>query len=479
MKTNVWIAGLLLIGAAAMPARSGMAQEGPSKPQGKKVVLLIGVDQYKSPLLKGRRLHGCVNDVNAVASVLPRFDGFPKLGDDRFHLLRNEQASRDAILKAFESVVGQINSPLDLVYIHVSCHGSQRPDVDEDEIVKKDETDGDGMDETILAYDSRSLDRAGKAVRDIIDDEIYAYLFKPLLKKTRNVVAVFDSCHSGDIGRDPLLQARWVDPMDADKGIVGKEVAAAGRSGVFEEDLDCVQIAACESAQVAREQAFENNVINGLFTHYWVKRLEGLLSGDPSKPIKTEETYLSVVEQVRADVLSQPGGQRPVVQGKLRNTVFFGVEQRVPHPYVLAERRAELDETVVRVNGGTALGFTKGSFYRLFDATEVEFKDAAKRVADVELFQVDDLTSLASVRKDTLRAGLRGLKVGQFRAIELEHNYEGSRFPVAVVGERGDGPLRILVEKLGTYKQIEVLDPNKREKPATITVRRYRPKGEG
>src|SRR4051812_32679451 len=117
MKTNVWIAGLLVTGAAAMPARSGMAQEGPSKPQGKKVVLLIGVDQYKSPLLEGRRLNGCVNDVNAIASLLPRFDGFPKVGDDHFHLLRNEEATRDAILRAFDRVVAQVDGTRDLVYI--------------------------------------------------------------------------------------------------------------------------------------------------------------------------------------------------------------------------------------------------------------------------------------------------------------------------------------------------------------------------
>src|SRR3954451_17720911 len=108
MKSNVWMVGLLAIGAVGPPARPGVAQEGPTPAaaaQGKKVVLLIGIDQYKSPLLEGRRLNGCVNDVNAVASLLPRFEGFPKVGDERFHLLRNEEATRAAILNAFDRVV--------------------------------------------------------------------------------------------------------------------------------------------------------------------------------------------------------------------------------------------------------------------------------------------------------------------------------------------------------------------------------------
>lgn len=477
MKTNVRNAVLFGTIAVTCLLRIGGAQDAARQLQGKKIVLLIGIDKYESP--EGRPLNGCVNDVNAVASLLPRFDGFPKVGDDTFHVLTNEEAKREAILSAFDRVVGQVESSRDLVYIHVSCHGSQTSDNDvpASGVLKKDETDGDGMDETILAYDSRSLGPDGKAIPDIVDDEIFARLLRPLLKKTKNVVAVFDSCHSGDVGRDPLLQARWVEPMDADKGAVGKEIVAPGRSGVFEEELDCVVISACESAQIAQEQAFEQRT-NGLFTHYWVKRLEDLLGGDPTKPIKNEETYLSLVERVRADVLGRPGGQRPVVQGKLKNTVLFGIEQRIPRPYVLAERRGDLDATVVRLNGGTAVGFTKGSIFGLFDPSAVDFKDGANKVAEVELSEVNDLTSLARLRRDTLRAGLSGLPVGMFRAIELAHNYEGHRFPVAVVGERENGPLRDLVERLGGYKQIEVVDPIRRKTPAAITLRWLRIEGD-
>src|SRR5262245_38745409 len=110
MKSKVWILGLLLIGIAELPTRLGIAQDrsAPARAKGKKIVLLIGINKYKSPLLTDRRLNGCINDVNAVASLLPKFDGFPKEGDDRFHLLKDEQATRDAILATFDHVVRQV-----------------------------------------------------------------------------------------------------------------------------------------------------------------------------------------------------------------------------------------------------------------------------------------------------------------------------------------------------------------------------------
>ena len=306
-----------------------------------------------------------------------------------------------------------------------------------------------------------------------MDDEIYARLFCPLLEgenKTKNVVAVFDSCHSGDVGRDPLQQARWVDPVEGESN----EVAATGRSGMFEEELDLVLISACESGQVARERTFEEGV-RGVLTHFWVKELErlgDLWKEDPDEPRAIEETYLSVVDRVRSAVQGYVEGQRPVVQGGLKDTQFFGTEQLTPDPYLIAERR---DVTVVEVAGGEALGFTKGSVFGLFDSTTVDFDDVTKKVAEAELFQVGDLTSLGRLRGETLREGLNTLPEGPFRAIELVHNYVGHRFPVAIVGESNAPPLSTLVARLGEFEQVEVVDPG--TEIATILVRRYRPDG--
>jgi hypothetical protein len=151
--------------------------------RGSKRALLIGVNKYAYPWWE---LQGCVNDVELMRSLLQENFGFPP---ENISLLRDEEATREAILSELRSLVEATNRD-DVVVIHYAGHGSQVTDREGDE--------PDGMDETILPHDTG---RAPDENRDITDDEIHEFLLQ-LGEKTPFITLIFDCCHSGTITRD-------------------------------------------------------------------------------------------------------------------------------------------------------------------------------------------------------------------------------------------------------------------------------------
>src|SRR4029453_3048377 len=77
--------------------------------------LLVGVNEY--PKLAPRyRLHGCVNDVEAMAHILETVAGFPR---DNITLLRDQEATRDRILEELSRLSDQAEHG-DVVVFHFS-----------------------------------------------------------------------------------------------------------------------------------------------------------------------------------------------------------------------------------------------------------------------------------------------------------------------------------------------------------------------
>ena len=144
--------------------------------------MLIGIDTYPHV----PQLDGCVNDVRLMRSVLVGTFGF---APDNINLLTNGQATRDAILSAFDALIAATSTD-DIVVIHYAGHGSRMTDREGDE--------PSGFDSTIMPFDSG---RAPHENRDITDDEIQLKL-EALCAKTSYATLVFDACHSGTITRD-------------------------------------------------------------------------------------------------------------------------------------------------------------------------------------------------------------------------------------------------------------------------------------
>lgn len=402
---------LLLFALTISMVANSNAQTGANF-SGKKICLLVGIDQYAEPASAGQRLHGCVNDVNAVAIALTSF-GFPKPGEHGCCILRDQEATRRQIFASFADVIRRAEEG-DMVYIHFSCHGSQEPDRN------GDETDGDGHDETLIAYDTWSK-KDGKEVPPILDDEIYHQLLKPLIQNGVQVVAVFDSCHSGDVQRDPFSQARWVDSKNKLAG-----TTSSNKTSMFGNELDAVIISACESGELARERKVSINgkdTVRGAFSHDWINALNSIAS------IPGQQTYRSVVESLPISCGGQKSRQNPTVQGLKKNVMVFDIQDKTPEPFVNAMHSGP---GVAKLVGGEALGMTEGSIYALYESDANKFDGGRKRICEAEVYEVRALDALCRVRPSTLRIGLDKLPVAAYRAVELSHSYSAHKLTLRV-----------------------------------------------
>lgn len=231
-----------------LPMQGAVAAEaGVQGPGGHRRALLIGINQYRSETVPA--LRGCVNDVLLLRHILESRYGF-----DRITTLLDAEATRDKILSALQRIVAE-TEPDDFLFVHFSGHGSQQADLNGDE--------EDGLDETLVAHDSRSAE-----VPDIVDDEIDVILAS---LRTSNAVISFDACHSGTGTRAMTeLRSRDIDPDPRShlyESISNKLVASRSSRNT--------RYLAISSA-LAREKALDgpvDGVPHGLFTRALTKVL--------------------------------------------------------------------------------------------------------------------------------------------------------------------------------------------------------------
>lgn len=146
--------------------------------------LLIGIGAYQN-LPPKLFLHGPKNDLVAMEGLLTGTLGFDP---STIRVLRDEQATRAAILTSIEEWLVAGTQPGDRAYLYYSGHGLQVTDQDGDE--------DDGLDEALAPFDlvAGTKDWDG----GITDDELDAILDR---LKGRAVTLVIDACHSGTISR--------------------------------------------------------------------------------------------------------------------------------------------------------------------------------------------------------------------------------------------------------------------------------------
>jgi len=146
--------------------------------------LVIGIGSYAN-LPEKMFLEGPKNDVPLIEKMLKEKLGYPA---DSIRVLRDQDASRAAILASIDEWLVKGTAPGDRVYFYFSGHGLQVKDLNGDE--------EDGLDEALSTYDIVAGDSDWTNV--ILDDEIDEMLAK---LKDRAVSLVIDACHSGTISR--------------------------------------------------------------------------------------------------------------------------------------------------------------------------------------------------------------------------------------------------------------------------------------
>jgi hypothetical protein len=240
-----------------------------------KRALLIGINRYQQP---GADLRGCVNDVDAMRSVLRDLYGF----DERnIRVLADLDATKEAIQSGFEQLV-EVAQPGDVLYAHYSGHGSNVPDTSGDE--------PDGRDEILCPTD---LDWD----EPLLDDWL-----RMLFDQTPvgvNLTVVMDCCHSGSNTRaleppDSQQPRQRFLPCPADLRVIESGSELTGALGVVEPrgtstvidgdvtevDIPEVLITGCRDNQTSAD-AYIDGRFCGALTHsivHAIRQTEGRLT---------------------------------------------------------------------------------------------------------------------------------------------------------------------------------------------------------
>jgi len=146
--------------------------------------LLFGLDYQNT----SHALSGCINDVYLAENFLTQFIGVNKSNISSMTDVTEIKPTRENMLSAMNSAIDSVNknNNLKTLWIHYSGHGTRTWDRDGDENKLVDDSSY-GKDEALCTLDNKL----------ILDDELNKMFSK--LNADKNLVCVFDCCHSGTL----------------------------------------------------------------------------------------------------------------------------------------------------------------------------------------------------------------------------------------------------------------------------------------
>ena len=248
--------------------------------------LLIGIDEYQyvSPL------RGSKEDVAAMKKFIKKVWGYKNY---QIKVLVDRQATKKAILRAFDNWLIKGTKRGDRVLFYYSGHGYYVWDTSGDE--------DDGYDETLCPVDT-NLNSSSM----ILDDEMEQRLKR---LKNRRVTVIVDACHSGTVTRGLELKKKKKDLIvlktpvfnSRSRGIKQKPKEFSG----FSKSLKPDGFVASEGNLVAYSAVAPNQVAlvdvekpyGGVFTHNFIKGVEKKLA-DANHDGKI--THAELLEYTRA-----------------------------------------------------------------------------------------------------------------------------------------------------------------------------------
>ncbi len=276
-----WVLALLLaIVIAPGPARSDNQREEAHRSE--TFGLVVGIDDYAvlEPLA------GAVRDAEDIAASLA------EIGARKTVLLLNHNATRDAILQAWDDLL-EASSPGDTIIFSYAGHGGQEP-----EFYKGEEVDG--RDETLLLAAFSPLAGEGVTSRErIVDNDIFQMLIRA---KDRFVILVTDSCHSGTLTRRfdpraPRLASRYTDYGDIPVDDLERPEPVGGDGDIV--DLSHVfHLAAVQDDELSPELKIDGE-IRGALSWAFARALRGQADQDQDGILTTSEIRAFVLETVR------------------------------------------------------------------------------------------------------------------------------------------------------------------------------------
>jgi hypothetical protein len=227
--------------------------------------LLVGINNYPSA---NNQLHGCINDVNDMASFLVSSCGFAY---DDIRLVTDERATAKNILDRIGWLLTGVNKG-DRILFHYSGHGAQVPS-------RNPQGQTDQVDESICPVDFNFDDDT-----TMIRDKDFLRVFGSVPEGVE-FVWVSDSCFSGGLTRamvpKPINVTRLKDKsftLPADiawraRTAAGKNIQPLGLKGAAKR-LHVALISGCTKTQESAD-ADINARPNGALTYYLLTILKG------------------------------------------------------------------------------------------------------------------------------------------------------------------------------------------------------------
>lgn len=346
--------------------------------------LLVGVNDYH-PDGGVKGLRGCVNDIDEMARLLVERFGVPS---DNIVTLTNLQATHRAITGALQSHLvdradrwlaaghDQPDADKPIFLFYFSGHGSQTRDLTGQE--------PDGMDETIVPYDSRT-----PGVYDIRDWEL-GQMIELLSRATNNITVILDCCHSGsgtkdvEPAADPHASLPRRCPPDERKqptdrppgsGSATREVSGAG----WELGTKHVLLAGCRDRELSNEIEIDDGGQG-----YWRGALSYFLQQElATMPLALPLTYRELHERVRSRVSAIFTNQTPQCEGDVERTVFGGLRPARDRLFTVTEQRAGLHW----IDAGIAHGVRLGSLLRGYPPETRTLANAGAPLALLEVVE--------------------------------------------------------------------------------------------
>ena len=282
--------------------------------------LLVGVSDYDETIGLSD-LRGPANDVRLLRDALSQRGDFDVtvLADG---VEGGARPTRAAILGALADLADRAGEG-ELVYIHLSGHGTRQRDAEGDE--------SDGLDEVFLPADTARAAPGTGTIPNAIRDEELGAAVAAIRAAGADVWFVLDSCHAGSGLRagGTGIAARFVDPaaLGVDlSGTRGAGAAAPALDGPGGADLPGGYIAfySARSDEVAREvelvpDAASGNGWYGLFT---AKLAARLAEGDA---ITYRQLFQAVMDDMAgADIPGAARLQTPLWEGTMIDATVLG-----------------------------------------------------------------------------------------------------------------------------------------------------------
>lgn len=288
----------------------------PALAQAETRAILIGVSDYDDAINLAD-LRGPANDVRLLRGILSE-RGVSDLTILADGVEDGTRPTRTAILGALSDMAGRAATG-DLVYIHMSGHGTRQADRNGDET--------DGLDEVFLPADTARAEPGTNAIPNAIVDDELGRAVNAIRATGADVWLVLDSCHSGSGLRaaSPRTATRFVDPKE-----LGVDIHASRQTEaeIIESDGPeppggLLAFYAARSSEVAREIDFAaeggEEEWYGLFT----AKLAGRLA--EASGLSYRQLFQAVLSDMNETGL--PGGARlqtPLWEGSMIDAVVFG-----------------------------------------------------------------------------------------------------------------------------------------------------------